>query len=73
MVAVQPDWDLALWQSWAQQYSSTGRSHPVKIYISCQMIHIVRYIFVYQPTFSRDCSVFSHNISLTEILGQTTK
>ena len=36
------------------------------------MIHFVCYISVYQSIFTCDCSLFSHNITLSEILCQAT-
>ena len=43
----QYDQDMALGQSQAQKYSSSGRSDPVNIHMLCQMMHIAHYRFVY--------------------------
>jgi len=44
------------------------RNQSVKLYISCQIIEFARYTVIYLPLFSRECSKFSANISLNEIL-----
>jgi len=72
LVGILPDWDTALWQSWAQKYSCTGHCHATKIDISCWMIHFASYISVYEQIFTCGCSILSHNISPSEILGQAT-
>ena len=72
MGAIRPDQDMAVWWSQAQYYSSTGHSHNVEIYTSCQIVPIARYSCVSEPISSRDCSILSYNISINKILGQTT-
>jgi len=70
LVAFQPDLYSALWQSRAWEYSCMGHSHYTKIDISCWIIHFTRNTSVYAQLFTCDCSIFFHNISLSEILGQ---
>jgi len=43
-----------------------------QIYTSCQIIHFASYASVYEPIFTCDYPIFSNNISLHQILGQTT-
>ena len=72
LVVFLTDWDFALWQSWAQQHSSTVRSHTTTINVSCQKVHCTSYTSVYQPVFTSYCSPFAHIISLTMTLCHNT-
>jgi len=66
------DWESARWKSWAQYYFCTGLSHSTKIDISVWISHFGSYSYIYEGISSCDCTVFSQNISQSEILGQVT-
>ena len=70
--AFLPDSGSALLQSQGQSSSCMGRSHSNNIDTSCWVMHFTRYTSVYQPIFTCNCSLFSHNGSLCHILDQAT-
>ena len=72
LVVFLSDWDLDLWQSRVEQHSCTVYSCMNNNNISGQKIHCACNTSVYQPIFTRYCSLFAHNISLTETLGEAT-
>jgi hypothetical protein len=64
--------ESASWKSWAEKYSCMGLTHSTKIDTSVWIQYFTSYRFLYEQISSCDCSVFSSNISLSEILGQAT-
>jgi hypothetical protein len=72
LVAFQDDWDSELWQNQAQYNCCMGHSHSTKVENHCLMIYFALYTSVYDQISPCNCSIFSHNISLSEILGQAT-
>ena len=72
LVVCPPDWHSAMWQSRAQYYSFTVRSHTIEIDISCLMSHCACYTSVYELILTSECSSFADDISLNETLGQAT-
>jgi len=72
LVTYLSDWDSTCWQRSARLYSCTGLSHSTKIDLSLWKSHFTSYSLLYEQLSSWDCSLFSHDISLSEILGQAT-
>jgi len=67
------NWDSAIWQSRAQNHSCSVHTDMPKNGVSHQMIYCAWYTSFYQLIFTSYCSPITHNISLTETLGQATK
>jgi len=70
LFAYLSDWDSIQWQCRAECYSCTRHSHSTKTDISLRILHFTCYSFIYEQISSCDCSIFSHNISLSKILSQ---
>jgi len=72
VIAFMSDWEAACWKSRAQKYSCMGHSHSTKNDTSVWILHFTNNRFLYEQISWCNCSVFSRNISLTEILDHTT-
>jgi len=70
VTAFLSDWESASWQSRAQKYFRTGLTHANRIDTSVRIRYFACYRFLYEQVSSYNCSAFSRNISLSEILGQ---